>query len=124
MSLAGKTILIVEDEPLVAMSLAAEIEAADGSVIGPSNCLATALAVVEQGAVDAAVLDVDLNGVEVFPLVDVLLQRSVGLVFTTGFDVQRIPEQYGRIELIQKPFVATEVIGAILRAFPGGRSDS
>ena len=121
MSLAGRMILVVEDEPLVAMSLAEEIEAVDGLVMGPANCVATALAAVGEKAVDVAVLDVELNGVAVFPLVDVLRERSVGLVFTSGFDAKRIPAEYGHIELVQKPFVATEVIGAILRVLTGRR---
>ena len=55
-------VLIVEDEPLIAMSLAAELKLAGHEVIGPSGDAHEALCLLERHCADLALIDVDLQG--------------------------------------------------------------
>lgn len=83
--LIGRRILIVEDEALLAMDMQFAFEDEGVEVIGPAMSLEQALAIVHQSdAIDGAVLDVDLNGHDVYPVAARLQQRGVPLVFHTG----------------------------------------
>ena len=55
-------VLIVEDEPLIAISLAAELKHAGHEVLGPSGDANEALCLLEQQCADLALIDVDLHG--------------------------------------------------------------
>ena len=67
--LAGRRILIVEDEALLALDLAMSFEDAGAEVVGPAGNLQAGLRAVErEGPIDAAVLDVDLHGKDVYPI--------------------------------------------------------
>ena len=77
-------ILIVEDEPYVALELQAAIEAAGGTVVGPVGSASAALALLETSAVAAAVLDVQLSDRDVTPVAIFLVSRGVPVVFQSA----------------------------------------
>lgn len=77
-------ILIVEDEPYVALELQATIEAAGGTVVGPVGSAFAALALLETSAVAAAVLDVQLSDRDVTPVAIFLVSRGVPMVFQSA----------------------------------------
>jgi len=58
--LAGLTVLIVEDEPFIALDLAFGVEEAGGVPLGPASSVAQALRLIENELPDAAIVDVDL----------------------------------------------------------------
>ncbi len=71
--LSGRSILVVEDEFLLAEDLREQLVLAGAAVIGPVATLAKALDLIAAGvALDAALLDVNLGGQKVFPLADLL----------------------------------------------------
>jgi hypothetical protein len=82
-------VLLAEDEFLIAEDLASALSAAGATVIGPAYSVAGALRLIEScGALDGAVLDVNLKGEAAFPIADALLGRGVPFVITTGYDRQ------------------------------------
>lgn len=84
--------------------LRTELTNAGAVVVGPVGSLAEALELVgSQGHLDGAVVDVNLGGEMAFPAADALIERSVPLVFTTGYDEDAIPEQYRRHLRCEKP---------------------
>ncbi|MBW8754134.1 MAG: response regulator [Sphingomonadales bacterium] len=83
--LLGKRVLIVEDEALVALELRFAFEDEGAEVLGPAQSLMKALeAVTHEREIDLALLDVDLAGENVYPVAELLRQRSVPFAFHTG----------------------------------------
>ncbi len=77
-------ILIVEDEPFIALELKALVEDAGGTVVGPVGSVQAAIQLLEKGVVAAAILDVELTDGNVTPLAEVLLARRIPMVFQSG----------------------------------------
>ena len=100
--LAGKRILLVEDEYMLATDLAEFLEQHGAEVVGPVGTVAQALALAG-GALDAAVLDVNLRGERIYPVADALIARGVPIVFATGYDELLVHRPYIGLPLCQKP---------------------
>src|SRR5438552_4232349 len=103
--LAGKAILVVEDEYTLASDLAHFLEGQGAAVFGPVGTLKGALALVERdgGRLDAAVLDINLRTERVYPVADVLIERGVPVVFATGYDELLMATPYIGLPRCQKP---------------------
>lgn len=114
--LEGKTILVVEDEPLVAMMVEDMLLELGAQVVGPASTLAQALALAESGDFDAALLDVNLNGERSDPVAALLRGRNIPYVFATGYGAHDRLE--GGAETLQKPYRQEQVAAALARALP------
>jgi len=112
--LSGKSVLMVEDEYLIADALCSAFEMEDVRVVGPFPNVASAMQALDRGVTaDAAVLDVNLNGERVFPLADRLMAENVPIVLTTGYDSDAIPPAYAHLERLQKPVHLHELFGCL-----------
>lgn len=112
--LAGRRVLLIEDDYFIVEDMVLQLEAGGVEVIGPVASVNAALDLIDQTkCIDGAVLDVNLNDVLSWPLADVLLQRGIPFVFATGYDEAVIPASYAHIVLFEKP-VNVEKIGRAL----------
>jgi DNA-binding LytR/AlgR family response regulator len=112
---AGRCVLVVEDEYLLAKRIAGEFAKLGVETIGPANTVERALDLVEHGGhLDGAVLDIKVRGEMVFPVADALWARGVPFVFATGYDQQAIPDRYSDVEHYQKPLDPARVVRALL----------
>jgi DNA-binding response OmpR family regulator len=112
--LNGCKILVVEDEYLIAEDLAALLRDAHADVIGPAESLPQAMRLAaDTELIDAAVLDINLRGVTVFPLADELTSRSIPIMFLTGYGENNIPEEYGEIVCCEKPMGVTHIVAQL-----------
>lgn len=115
-----KRILVVEDEPLVAMLLEDMVRNLGFDVVGPALRLDEALALVESGLPDAAILDVNLGNCRSYPLADLLARRGVPFLFATGYGSPGL-QWSARVPLLRKPF-GEDILGStlsdLLRAAP------
>ena len=84
MSLEGTVVLVVEDEPLIAMDLAETLANAGATVVGPVGRVTEALFLLGRTPVDAAILDVTLGHEDIAPVAEVLATRQIPFVFVTG----------------------------------------
>jgi DNA-binding response OmpR family regulator len=115
--LRGTHILVVEDESILALDLALLIEDEGASVAGPLFRLEQAMAFDDLRKLDAALLDVDLAGREVFPLADRLRESNVPIVFHTArTDVSRLRASYPEARIVRKPSAAQQILRALARA--------
>jgi PAS domain S-box-containing protein len=101
--ISGNRVMIVEDEALVAMVVSESLSMLGCTVIGPFSRRADATAAIEAGEVDAAILDVNLDGEMIYPLAEILVARGVPFIFVTGYGVESIDSRFAHIPVIQKP---------------------
>lgn len=121
--LTGRRILLVEDESLVAMLLETILEDMGCVPVGPVGTVAEALEVVaDDPLLDAALLDVNVAGVEVFPVAEALKVKGTPFVFSTGYGEGGLPDEWRGQATIQKPFTENAVQEALFRAL--GVSDA
>ena len=83
-ALQGKTVFIVEDDVLSALTMKDFVEGLGCEVVGHARTLDEALAATENADIDIALLDIDLDGETSYALAQVLAIREVPFVFTTG----------------------------------------
>lgn len=102
--LAGKRVLVVEDDVLIALDIASELRNAGCVVLGPALRLEAAMTLAEPRELDAAVLDVFLQGAYAWQLAGVLGARRVPFIFQTGFgQFLDIPADFASVPLLDKP---------------------
>ncbi|HEY3795307.1 MAG TPA: response regulator [Bradyrhizobium sp.] len=101
---AGKRILVVEDEPMIRMLLDGMLEDLGYTMAAEAGGIDEAMAVAKQAEFDAAILDVNLNGQPITPVVEILVQRGLPFVFATGYGQRGVPEAYRTTVTLQKPF--------------------
>jgi CheY-like chemotaxis protein len=101
---SGRRILVVEDELLIRMLL--EDMLGDlGYVIAASvGQIEEAIDLASTGDFDCAILDVNLNGRDVYPVAEILKQRALPFAFATGYGGRGLPENYRSYPTLQKPF--------------------
>jgi CheY-like chemotaxis protein len=112
---AGRRVLVVEDEMLVAWLLEDMLVDLGCMVIGPAGSVKQALAMVEANAIDVAVLDVNLNGEMSYPIADALAACGVPFVFVTAYDKDRMLDGYRAFPVLQKPFHRAELSATLAR---------
>jgi len=109
-------ILIVEDEPLIAMMLEDFLDALDRAVGGTADNVAEALALIETGGIDAAILDVNLRAGETsWPIADKLAAAGIPFLLATGGSGDTIAEAHRGRPVLSKPFTLDSVGKALDR---------
>jgi CheY-like chemotaxis protein len=115
--LEGRRVLIVEDESLVAMLLETILEDMGCTPVGPVGTVDEGLDMVAgAGALDGALLDVNLGGHQVFPVAEALRDRGIPFVFSTGYGEGGLPDEWRGLPTVQKPFSETAIREALMRA--------
>ena len=102
----GRRVLVVEDEPMIRLLLDDMLADLGYTMAAEAGGLDEALTVAKQGGFDIAILDVNLNGQPITPVVDVLVDRGVPFVFVSGYARRGLPEAHSDTPLLQKPFQA------------------
>jgi CheY-like chemotaxis protein len=100
----SRKVLIVEDEPLISMMLEDFLDSLGHQVAGTCENVRDALDRVEQGGFDVAIIDVNLNGQQVWPVADRLAARGIPYVLATGGHIEPPPEAHARVPVLSKPY--------------------
>lgn len=115
--LSGRRVLIVEDESLVAMLLETILEDMGCTPVGPASTVDEGMDMVAGGEpLDAALLDVNVAGRQVFPVAQALKDRGVPFVFSTGYGEGGLPDEWRGQSTLQKPFTEAAVRDALMKA--------
>lgn len=112
-SLDGKRILLVEDEFLIAARVEEMLVELGAVVIGPAGRMSDGLALAEQEALDAAVLDININGEPIAAIADVLRSRNIPFILATGYGEGALG--MGEAPRISKPYSKATLGAALLR---------
>jgi CheY-like chemotaxis protein len=106
-------ILIVEDEPVVALELASILEEERAKVVGVADSVASALNFLQRDNINCAILDIDIRGESSWPIADVLSNRHIPFAFISGLSEILLPTRHIGRPIIRKPFATAEVIEVV-----------
>jgi len=111
----GKAVLILEDEPLVAMNVELCLLDAGAAVVKIANSIASAKSALDECIpFDTAVVDLALADGNASTLIQLLAERGIAVVITTGYGVDRGQPALGRaVAILQKPHTDSDLINAI-----------
>jgi len=112
-------ILIVEDEPMLAFALEDTLIDAGFAIAGVAGDLETALAIIESGACDAAILDVNLSGISAGPAATALTARGLPFLTLSGYSPDQQPGPFSAATRLQKPCRPDRLIQALHDMLPG-----
>lgn len=113
-----KSILIVEDEPLIAMMLEDFLDSLGHQVAASCDNVADALAQVASGGFDVAILDVRLkDGEHIWPVADALADAGKPFVIATGGHVEPPPARHAAAPVLAKPYTMDAIDPVLARAF-------
>ncbi|MGY3444766.1 DNA-binding response OmpR family regulator [Bradyrhizobium sp. USDA 4473] len=115
--LAGRRILVVEDEYFLADGIDRAFQALGAVVAGPVGTIGDARRILHVGGViDGAVLDVNIRGEMIYPVARELLARSVPFVFTSGYDRIVVGSEFAHVPLFEKPIDVRAMADGLARA--------
>lgn len=115
-AIAGRTLLVVEDEPLLGMLLEDVLTDAGAVVLGPAPTVERALDLLAQQPVDAAILDVNLAGVRSDAVAVRLEQLGVPFIYATAYGDSALDLGAGReVPVLRKPYDVADVMAALDR---------
>jgi CheY-like chemotaxis protein len=108
-----RSVLIVEDESLIAMMLEDFLDSLGHSLAGTCDTVPDALTRVEQGGFDVAILDVNLNGQRVWPVADRLAAKGIPYILATGGHIDPPPPEHASAPVLTKPFTLDAIEPAL-----------
>jgi DNA-binding NtrC family response regulator len=111
--LAGKRILIVEDEAMIAFLIEEHLMDFKCIPVGPFNSVAKALEAVQSEVFDVALLDVLLGGEKVYPVADALAERNIPFLFLSGYGARANPPGHSERKICSKPFKAEDLAASL-----------
>lgn len=119
-ALAGKRILVVEDEALIAIMVADMLAELGAIVVGPAPTIAKGMALAETETLDAALLDVNVRDERIDPVAEMLKTRGIPMVFATGYGARAMINGVAGAT-IDKPYtqqMLAKALGKILTTQP------
>ena len=103
--MSGPSILVVEDEPLIAMMLEDFLDTLGYQLAASCDGVADALDRVGEGGFDAALLDVNLrDGETSWPVADALSDAGRPFIIATGGTSDSVPDRHAGVPVLSKPY--------------------
>jgi DNA-binding NtrC family response regulator len=112
-------ILIIEDSPVIALATEEMVRASGYVPAGPVGNMASALEYVENGEMDAAIVDLNIRGTKTFGLFSILRRRNIPFLIMSGYADWKMPDEWADRPRLQKPFSEEQLstkLGEILPA--------
>ena len=111
------SVLIAEDEPLIAMMLEDFLESLGHRIVGTCETVGDTLSRVESADFDIAIVDVHLKGGEhIWPVCDRLAERGIPFVLATGGHIEPPPLRHANAPVLTKPFTIDAIEPALKQA--------
>ena len=114
--LAGRRALVVEDEGPVALLIEDMLIDLGCEIAAAATELDTACDLARAATIDFALLDLNLNGKSALPVAHILHERGIPFVFSTGYGVSGIAEEFSSHPTLAKPFVMNDLREKIVLA--------
>ena len=112
---APTRILVVEDEFLIRTLLEDMLVDLGHEIAASAATVDEARNLAEAGGFDLAILDVNLEGQEIFPVAEILAERNLPFIFVTGYGAGGLPERFRGRPTLQKPFQSEKLEAAVIK---------
>ena len=111
--LKGQRILVIEDEPIIALALEDILVDAGAEVVGPANNVSRALELAATHGLTAAIVDLRLRNQSAHPVVERLVQLGVPFVFLSGQADDEAAKAWPDAPRLVKPASSQAIIEAL-----------
>jgi DNA-binding response OmpR family regulator len=120
----GRKVLLVEDSPVI--SEATEMMLCDMGceVVGPAGTMAPALQLATVERLDAAVVDINIRGGKAFAILNILRERQVPFLLTSGYADWSMPEEWQGRPRLAKPYAEADLRAAMTALLGGAQARS
>jgi len=115
--LSGRRVLVVEDIYFIADDVRRTLSKAGALVVGPASSTADAIRAIDGEPIDAAVLDVNLEGEMSYPVALELERRAIPFIFASGYDDWAVPKEWQHVPRLEKPYNLRELPIAVAALF-------
>ena len=112
MTLDGLRILILEDEPIIGLALE-DMLPRQGAFVLFASGIEEASEMIAGEEVQSAILDVNVHGLQSYPVASKLSERSIPFIFATGYGDRSHPEEFAGIPTILKPYSSDDIHNAL-----------
>jgi DNA-binding response OmpR family regulator len=102
-------VLVVEDEPLIAMVIEAALETIGCEIVGPVAKLDEAIDLANRASFDCAILDVNIRGGHVYPVADLLMKRGLPILLASGYGEWTLPAHLLGEKRLEKPYTSEQL---------------
>jgi DNA-binding response OmpR family regulator len=119
--LTGRSILVVEDEPLIALDVQAALRGAGADIVAATDAT-DAVRLVAKSKLSAAVLDVDLGDLDCWVVCRLLDRAKVPFLFYTGYAKSDVFEDWPAAPVLAKPASHEQIVAAVATLLRAGRA--
>jgi len=121
--LAGLTVLLLEDEFLIALDAEEILTGLGAAQVEIVNTLAAARDALETAGYDFALLDINVNGEMSFPVAERFAAEKVPVVFASGYEMRTPPKLNGApVPCVSKPYTREDLKNVVVEALTAHRS--
>lgn len=117
MRLAGRRVLVVEDEYFIADDITRALQREGAYVLGPTATPAEALRLLENERPDLGILDINLRGSTGLRVADAFADLEIPFVFATGYDAAMVPRRHANVPIWHKPFEVSQLVGSVATSY-------
>ncbi len=111
---ADPSVLIVEDQMLIALDLEAMLGDEGLSRVSTTNSVKQAMAQIEASPPDVAILDINLGSTNSFAVAEELRKRGTPFLFATGYgEGAELPEVFTGVQIVRKPYSRSAIVAAL-----------
>jgi CheY-like chemotaxis protein len=122
--LCGRCILVVEDEMLILMMIEAMLADLGCESVTAAATISQAITLIDEEVFDGAMLDVNLNGGNSYPVADALVAQGVPFFFSTGNNGLHVKDRYSGTAVLRKPFMYEDLAAILTGLLPRSSSDA
>ncbi|PAU65850.1 hypothetical protein BZL41_04930 [Pseudomonas sp. PIC25] len=112
----GCRVLLIEDETLVAFLLEDILLELGCTLVGLAASVDEGLRLASSVEADIAILDINVAGVQVYPVAERLAERRIPFVFSTGYGASGLPERWQDRPVLSKPYMLSDLESALRTA--------
>ena len=110
-----RSILLVEDNAIIAMDMSQMLASFGFDTLGPASTVEGALQLIEQSPPDAAMLDINLGNTRSWQVAHALRERTIPLILASGYAHTEIESEFDDVPVLPKPVMKSDLRHALVQ---------